>query len=266
MLKRWVVSIVAAIMLVLTPMQVSAAQLAWSRTESSALLWTVADAVVYNGCSTDTTITKVLGVIPAGSFVQITGYCDSGTELFCAINYQNMKGYVSRAALDAPVRYEVIRENLSLVSRGSLTGYTQEQLAKLIVSAIVLPEMTQMQKAAAIHDYLCMTVSYDETLSKYSTMDALVGGSGVCQSYANAFNVLATAAGLESDFLGGFVLENGVWICHAWNRCLVDGQYYYLDVTWDDEGTFAGRKLFWTTDATLGGTHYMTMINPKRVE
>lgn len=258
---------ILAALLALTPVSDAKAatqRLSWTRTESSALLWTIADAPIYNGCSTNTSITKVLGRIPVGQLVQITGYCDSGTELFYAVTYQGVNGYVSREYMDAPVHYEVIKDYLTTVSGGSLEIYTQEQLTQLILSAILVPGMTQMQKAASIHDYLCMTVSYDKTLEKLTTKDALVYGDGVCQSYANAFQVLAQAAGIHTDFVGGFALEDGMWINHAWNRCLVDGQYYYLDATWDDEGAFAGRKRFWTTDATLGGTHFAYAINPER--
>lgn len=266
MRRRWIYGILAGLLIMSTPMQASAQRLSWTRTESSALLWTIADAPIYNGCSTNTSITKVLGVIPVGQLVQITGYCDSGTELFYAVTYQGVTGYVPRQMMDAPVHYEVIKDYLTAVSGGSLEIYSQEQLAQLILSAILVPGMTDMQKAASIHDYLCMTVSYDETLEKLTTKDALVYGDGVCQSYANAFQMLAQAAGIHTDFVGGFALEDGMWINHAWNRCLVDGKYYYIDATWDDEGDFAGRKRFWTTDATLGGTHFAYAINPERAQ
>jgi len=144
---------ILAMVLALTPVseaKAAAQRLSWTRTESSALLWTIADAPIYNGCSKNTTITKIIGTIPSGQLMQITGYCDSGAELFYAVIYQGVNGYVPREYMDAPVHYEVIKEYLTAVSGGSLEIYTQEQLAQLILSAILVPDMTEMQKAASI--------------------------------------------------------------------------------------------------------------------
>jgi transglutaminase/protease-like cytokinesis protein 3 len=46
---------------------------------------------------------------------------------------------------------------------------------------------------------------------------------------------------------------------HAWNRVLLDGDWYQLDATWDDpipdRGDFAGHTYFNVTDDIMDDTH-----------
>ncbi len=68
---------------------------------------------------------------------------------------------------------------------------------------------------------------------------------GVCECYANVLHLVLNMAGIDSYFVAGE--SNGE--NHAWNMAKFgDGNYYYLDATWDDEqqgyGYFAKGKVF----------------------
>ncbi len=84
------------------------------------------------------------------------------------------------------------------------------------------------QKALFIHDYLVTHCEYDLTYSNYSAYHALVTGSSVCQGYALAYYYLLWECGIENTVISSRAMN------HAWNRVLIDGQYYYVDCTWDD--------------------------------
>ena len=61
-------------------------------------------------------------------------------------------------------------------------------------------------------------------------------GKAVCEGYARAVQYLLQKCGIECAEVAGYIRKetgekNGA---HAWNIVRVDGDYYYLDSTWDD--------------------------------
>ncbi len=61
-------------------------------------------------------------------------------------------------------------------------------------------------------------------------------GKAVCEGYARAMQYLLQRCGIECAEAAGFIRketgEKGE--AHAWNILKLDGDYYYLDTTWDD--------------------------------
>jgi len=96
------------------------------------------------------------------------------------------------------------------------------------------------EKVKAAHDWLVRNVAYNEAAgdlgpyayahtvenSPWSAYGTLVAKSAVCQGYSLAFSAILNAVGIESDYV--HVDE------HVWNRVLVDGSWYHVDLTWDD--------------------------------
>ena len=106
--------------------------------------------------------------------------------------------------------------------------------------------MSDLQKAIVLHDYLAVNCEYDETESEngtlpqesYSAYGALVNRTAVCQGYALAYKYLLNQAGIECYMVTSYVME------HVWNLVKLDGQYYQVDVTWDDPSRdLIGRAL-----------------------
>lgn len=52
----------------------------------------------------------------------------------------------------------------------------------------------------------------------------------VCEGYAKAFQLLMNACGIECIYIPGTVNGAG----HGWNKVNLDGNWYNVDVTWDD--------------------------------
>lgn len=61
-------------------------------------------------------------------------------------------------------------------------------------------------------------------------------GKAVCEGYARAMQYLLQKCGVECAEVAGYIRkETGERDgAHAWNIVKVDGDYYYLDTTWDD--------------------------------
>ena len=118
-----------------------------------------------------------------------------------------------------------------------------------IADEIIKPEMSDYEKEEAINEYLCKNASYNEEIMEYINEDGtiseeavdefsasftpygvLVDNYGVCESYAEAFLLIAREAGLEAVIVTGR-LDN---VNHEWNRVKMDGSWYSLDVTNND--------------------------------
>lgn len=95
---------------------------------------------------------------------------------------------------------------------------------------------SEYEIVCAVNDYLCDTVAYpekepyaDESHTAYS---AFQYGSAVCDGYSRAAKLLLNEFGIECDILVGDCSGGG----HAWNLVKVDGNWYQMDVTWNDGG------------------------------
>lgn len=92
------------------------------------------------------------------------------------------------------------------------------------------------EKEVLIHDLLCKSVVYDSEFDKYgentiySAYGALVNGHAVCEGYARAFKLLCYYAGIECILITG----DSKGIGHMWNMVKLEGNWYHVDVTWDD--------------------------------
>ncbi len=123
-------------------------------------------------------------------------------------------------------------------------GYLKEELESnreeledaidRIVSKALKAE-SDFEKEIIIHDELCKTVKYDSEFdskkgSIYSIYGALVNGHAVCEGYARAFKLLCQSAGIECILITG----DSKGVGHLWNMVKLDGNWYHVDVTWDD--------------------------------
>ena len=92
----------------------------------------------------------------------------------------------------------------------------------------------------AIHDLLVKQITYtasddDIWCSSDTAEGALLYGEADCDGYADAFYLLASLAGFEVGIQHGQSLpDGGEYVWHKWNLVRWDGQWYHMDVTWDD--------------------------------
>ena len=136
------------------------------------------------------------------------------------------------------------------------------------------------EKALFVHDYLVSNVTYDIPGSKLDHFDlcftaygALEDHSAVCQGYACAYAYLMRLMDIDCKVVGGEAKTKGLDrllvmlslknSSHAWNYIELDGDHYWVDVTWDDplneDGTEPGGPVSHTfcfvDDDTLFKSH-----------
>lgn len=126
-------------------------------------------------------------------------------------------------------------------------------------TAMIEEDMTQEEKALALHDYLAQHCAYayreylDDTLTMeshvYDAFGALVKKRAVCQGYAEAYSALCNYVGIPCELVSSRPMN------HAWNVVCIDGNWYHVDVTGDDpawnlEGR-ARHKYFLVSDTEM---------------
>lgn len=97
---------------------------------------------------------------------------------------------------------------------------------------------TPYEQEKAIHDYMVLNCVYaeghyiDGQLSNdvWDYDGVFRYGQAVCQGYAVSFKLCMDILGIESQVILGNTPEGK----HAWNAVKLDGEWYWVDVTWDD--------------------------------
>jgi hypothetical protein len=108
-----------------------------------------------------------------------------------------------------------------------------------IISKIITPTMTDEKKVETIYDYIINNADYDSeyysnnkkvNFTSRTAYGILLNGKGICGGFADSINILLRKVGIESHFVSG----NGGGEDHAWNVIKLNGEYRYLDVTFDN--------------------------------
>lgn len=119
-------------------------------------------------------------------------------------------------------------------------GYTDWNAVKAdydsmmqVADSVQIEGATRFEKVKFIHDWIAERVSYDNDFgatSYYATSVFLAPYKPVCEGYSEAFKMLCDRAGIPCIVVVGDAGEP-----HAWNYVkMEDGNWYAVDVTWDD--------------------------------
>ncbi len=179
----------------------------------------------------------------------IADYYDLASNLFP--EYMVASRYTYTYSLDSTlIKYELTYD-LDVSEFERMSDHATSKAFE-VVAEIITDGMSDGDKVKAIHDYLVLNCRYDydrytsNSLPResYLAYGTLVNGISVCQGYCAAFNLLCSYAGLRSvTVVGG---AHGESSGHAWNLVLVDGEFRYVDVTFDDPVPDADGRVNYT--------------------
>ena len=160
-----------------------------------------------------------------------------------------------------------------------LNGDTRRQYDKNIIEMVdeyvgySALKTTEYEKAKIVHDLIVrdMEYAYD---SNGNPLDAsyahtVVGpatyGTGVCESYSRLYEMVMNVIGIECVFVSGTGVTTTGSEAHAWNIVKINNNWYYLDMTWDDNMSSTATVYYYflvaegevTTDGlTFSQQHY----------
>ncbi len=100
-----------------------------------------------------------------------------------------------------------------------------------ILDSLNVSHKSDLEKIAAVYDYICENVNYNESAENcFTAYGALVDGDAVCQGYSLAMLRMLDELGLNGDVILG---TSDDIVNHMWNIVNLDGEYFLLDATWD---------------------------------
>lgn len=123
-----------------------------------------------------------------------------------------------------------------LFDKGKILDHQRALSARIAKLTRPAQAMTDREKEAYIHDFLCQNVRYDKLKKPYSheIIGPLTQGVGVCEGIAKSFKILCDALGLWCIIaISEAAPDKGIKYRHAWNILRLDGQYLHLDATFD---------------------------------
>lgn len=139
---------------------------------------------------------------------------------------------------ESPPPVELPRYDTAPVVEAYRTGDTSSlsetdaavlEACKQVLDQYITDDMTAGQKELAIHDWMIDHTAYDETHelpNRNSPYGLLVEGTAVCMGYANTFQLFMDLLDIPCTTVTG--------VGHAWNLVQLDGEWYAVDVTWND--------------------------------
>ncbi len=97
---------------------------------------------------------------------------------------------------------------------------------------------SEFQRLRKIHDGIAACCEYSDGDYQDEAYGCLVDGQAKCEGYAKAFLYVCRRAGINAMNVPGKIGRDEN---HVWNVAEMDGKYYNVDVTWDDDAQYRGH-------------------------
>lgn len=108
---------------------------------------------------------------------------------------------------------------------------------------------TTLGKLMLANEYFCLNFEYDNSYSIYGPDQLFSQGTGVCQAYMLGYAAVLDRLGIPNTHATSTAMN------HTWNLVQVDGNWYHIDVTWNDPSGlashFASYSYFMLSDSGI---------------
>ena len=104
---------------------------------------------------------------------------------------------------------------------------------KVVEIADKFRHLSDVDKVMAVHDYLIDHIEYSNPHIRSFAYGALIDGKAVCQGYAQSLAMILNNLNVECHTIVAMTKGSNP-VLHEWVRVKLDGEWYYIDLTWDD--------------------------------
>lgn len=137
---------------------------------------------------------------------------------------------------------------------------TSRKKFETIIAEILnaVPEgASEYETELLIHDKLAERVEYIKTGNAYNAYGAIVEGKAVCEGYSEALAYLLRLKGIKTFIVTGESANptTGDPEGHEWIVARIDGEWYHVDITWNDQGESIYHAYFNKTEAEILEDH-----------
>lgn len=159
---------------------------------------------------------------------------------------------------------QVVSMQLSYYMTGSVLEQARNRFTSAVETLVLGASSyaTQIEQELYVHDAINDMTAYNTNAEmSQSAYSALVTGHTVCAGYARAFQYVMQQLGYCSYYCTGSA-DGGD---HAWNIIEIEGNFYNVDLTWDDSISEAyGAKVytyFNLTDSAISADHTRSALS-----
>ncbi|MBR1899530.1 MAG: hypothetical protein IJ820_00495, partial [Lachnospiraceae bacterium] len=155
-------------------------------------------------------------------------------------------------------------------AKGQLTAlesYTDNSVAQ-IQAVDGYAAMTPGEKLKEVHDHICNLVSYGNASTVIEQQHTPYGAyysnrKVVCEGYSKLFKILVDKLGIaENVLVSGYAhTSNSSGGAHMWNIVSLEGNWYLLDATWDDQDDPDGSSTIYYDYFLAGSGDHGTSSN-----
>ncbi|MCL2321379.1 MAG: DUF4358 domain-containing protein [Oscillospiraceae bacterium] len=130
---------------------------------------------------------------------------------------------------------------------GNKAGLSSKNLSILdacseIINEVISKDMSDYEKELAIHDWIIDHIDYDDEANNHSPdakpdpdndnpYGAIIHKKAICSGYSSTFQLFMDLLGIQCITVHGSTTTGDE---HAWNMVQIDGNWYCVDVTWDN--------------------------------
>jgi exonuclease VII small subunit len=179
------------------------------------------------------------------------------------------RGEISPSASEI---FNYIDERVSKINSTAFLNY--DQLAKFLAEGYT----DDKSKVRSIYTWIASNIKYDQraydagkAISSQGVAEIWKSHVAVCEGYANLFNAMCRAVGIESRMIKGYVRDfTGKELTfpnHAWNSVMISGKWQLVDVTWasinNDANTIANEEL--TDLYSKHKLNYFFLVDPRQM-
>ena len=198
------------------------------------------------------------GISNLDAKIYLTGFSPAPTKdevksMMASIIYSSPEYFYLKPAYKLSVTnvgtVEYIEPTYTVASIGELADMRASY--ELVLQEIVAgapQDGTEFDKILYLHDYFVQNYEYDHSLTIRDAYTFFTQKKGVCQAYMLALIAAAERLGMEALPVTSDAMK------HAWNLVRIDGEWYHVDLTWDDTRsyeTLLSYKYFLQSDAGL---------------
>lgn len=145
-----------------------------------------------------------------------------------------------------------------------------ESAARAILSQAE-KQPTDYLKVKYVHDFLINSCSYNLSANNkrfnYSAAGPILHKTGVCEGYSKAFCYLIQSIGIPCLCVSGTATNNiGETEGHMWNMVKLEGNWYNVDVTWDDPVTNTGEDVLQYDYFLIGSSFNLNHVPDANIE
>lgn len=162
---------------------------------------------------------------------------------------------LSDGTFDVLICFAPVDETVTAQQRVDAYSMAAEIYAGLRASGALTDTMTETERAKTILNWVTANTEYrDEgTALCHTAYSVFSQGSGVCDAYSGAYQILLRMDGIECYGVKGRSRSNNA--AHAWSRVLLDGVWVNVDSCWCDDTTGGNTTYFALSDEELAKTH-----------